>query len=123
MGKLDGVNVIVVDDEFCVAGPTKTVLERAGATVQVFTTATVAIATSSTWINLPQVVMIMDRDLGVENGWLMITQMKQLCPSLRVIAASGLGTLEEARAQEADAFLAKPVYPDQLITKILELVK
>ncbi|HEY5159405.1 MAG TPA: response regulator [Anaerolineales bacterium] len=69
-------------------------------------------------------ILLIDIYLGDKNGIEVVRQIRQTpdLASLRVIMASGIDKNEECMAAGADSFLLKPYMPEELFTKLRDLI-
>lgn len=69
-------------------------------------------------------ILLIDIYLGDRNGIEVVRQIRQTpdLASLRVIMASGIDKNEECMAAGADSFLLKPYMPEELFTKLRDLI-
>lgn len=69
-------------------------------------------------------LLLIDIYLGDRNGMEVVRQIRQTpdLASLRVILTSGIDKTEECMAAGADSFLLKPYMPEELFTKLRDLI-
>jgi DNA-binding response OmpR family regulator len=69
-------------------------------------------------------VLLIDIYLGDRNGMEIVRQIRQTpdLTSLCVIMTSGIDKTEECRVAGADSFLLKPYMPEELFTKLRDLI-
>ena len=126
---LDGVKVLVVDDETDARELTVSVLEGSGACVVASVSSAAAIARfeSSTVDSLPQ-VLVSDIGMPNEDGYELIRQVRQLKAdrggTIPAISLSGYATpddVERALAAGYQAHIRKPMDAEMLVSTVAKL--
>jgi two-component system, chemotaxis family, CheB/CheR fusion protein len=124
---LDGLKILAVDDEYDILDLIKYILETAGATVTIVTSAKAAI-TAIADANGDYDLLLTDIGMPVEDGFALIRQVRALAadrggkmPAAAITAY--VSDRDRQRAIEAgfQVHLGKPIYPDQLIQMVATL--
>lgn len=117
--------ILIIDDEDAIRSIIRRVLEREGHTVHDAPNGGIGIQRARS--ELPDVVitdLIMPEREGIET----IQELRGEFPGLKILAISGAGSVEEggplmdAELLGADASLAKPFQPDQLLRSVASLL-
>jgi len=123
--KLDGLRILVVEDDADTREMLKTILERCGATVRAVESSNAAMAEISH--RLPD-VLISDIGMPGESGYDLIKKIRSLDPELggrlpAVALTAYAGAADRRRALLAgfQTHLAKPVEPDELLAVVANL--
>ncbi|WP_162254430.1 ATP-binding protein [Pelomonas sp. Root1444] len=123
--RLDGVNVLLVDDEADVRAITARVLQSAGARV---TTASTAAEGLRLLRQAPPAVLLSDIGMPVQDGYDLIRQVRALpadaggrVPAAAFTAFAGRDDTERALNAGYQLHLAKPVTPDALVAAVAQL--
>jgi two-component system cell cycle sensor histidine kinase/response regulator CckA len=119
----NGELVLVIDDEEQVRTVTQKTLERFGFKVLVARHGAEGVAA---YAQHPDVAIVLtDMAMPVMDGFVTITALRAINPSVRVLASSGLATKdahERAVAAGANAFILKPYTVDVLIRAIHDVL-
>jgi PAS domain S-box-containing protein len=123
--KLDGLRILVVEDDADTRELLKTILERCGATVRAVESSKAALAEMTRGI--PD-VLISDIGMPGESGYDLIKKIRSLDPDLggrvpAVALTAYAGAADRRRALLAgfQTHLAKPVEPDELLAVVASL--
>jgi PAS domain S-box-containing protein len=123
--KLDGLRILVVEDDADTRELLKTILERCGATVRAVESSNAALAEMTHGI--PD-VLISDIGMPGESGYDLIKKIRSLDPELggrvpAVALTAYAGAADRRRALLAgfQTHLAKPVEPDELLAVVASL--
>jgi CheY-like chemotaxis protein len=123
--QLDGLQILVVEDDTDTRELLKTILERCGATVRAVESSNAALAEMSHGI--PH-VLISDIGMPGESGYDLIKKIRSLDPELggrvpAVALTAYAGAADRRRALLAgfQTHLAKPVEPDELLAVVASL--
>ncbi len=119
--RVDGIRVLVVDDQEDARELLAEVLESAGAAVVVAESAATALEALRT--SVPDVI-VSDIGLPGEDGFALIRQVRVLAPALPAIAVSGYARQEDRDRAVAEGFqvhLTKPVDLDEVVAVIAKL--
>jgi CheY-like chemotaxis protein len=114
---LNGLRVLVADDEPFVRRALRRLLVKAGCAV---TEAATGIAARDVLSEQPFDLVITDYRMPEWTGGDLIRWIRSRWPSLLVVLYSGFP--EEAGAVDADAILAKSVGPDALLDALMRLI-
>lgn len=115
--------ILVVDDENMVCTLAQKVLERFGFQVLVAKTGQRALDTFKA--HHPHIsVVLLDMSLPDIDGQKVLDAMRQLQPEVRVVVSSGYDSLSHGlqNASHGVSFLPKPYMPDQLVSKVREMI-
>jgi CheY-like chemotaxis protein len=112
--------IFVVDDDRIIASTTKTILQLNGYEVRSFVNSLEALEAART---VKPDLVITDVVMPGLSGIDLAIQLKELCPTCKVLLLSGQvkteDLLETAREQGHDfAVLAKPIHPTDLLARI-----
>jgi CheY-like chemotaxis protein/two-component sensor histidine kinase len=123
-GSLDGIRVLIVDDESDARDALALVLERCGARVTVAASAGEAL---EAWVREPHDVLLSDIAMPGEDGYSLIRKIAATVPdggALPAAAVTAYATTED-RARALDAgyrdHLVKPVDPGTLVATVARL--
>ncbi|BBD60552.1 multi-sensor hybrid histidine kinase [Nostoc sp. HK-01] len=123
---LNGIKVLVVDDDFDNCEFVTFVLEQEGANVVMASSAKEALTVLS---HFPADILLSDIGMPQVDGYMLMQQVKNLPPAqggnIKAIALSAYaGEINEKQAINAGfhRHISKPVEPEELITAIVELV-
>jgi PAS domain S-box-containing protein len=126
---LDGVRIVVVDDEADARDLTATALRRYGATVSVAETSKQALKLIQNSAGPPPSVLIADLRMPGGDGYGLIERVRKLPGEVSRILAIAMtayaGEQDEQRALDAgfNLLVAKPVAPDTLVNVVAELLR
>ena len=116
-------NILVVDDDEVIATSFKAILQAEGYSVDTAKTGKEAIEKSkTTFYNLA----LLDIRLPDMEGTTLLTEIHKTLPKMMKIMVTGYPSLENAVAAVnlgADAYVMKPVSPDELLTVVAEKLK
>ena len=118
-----GSTILVVDDEMMVCTLAQKVLEKFGYRVLVAQNGRQALDMFHQ--KLPTIgAVLLDMSLPDIDGQRVLKELRELKPRLPVIVSSGYEALSHQRFQANEViFLPKPYMPDQLISKVREVLK
>ena len=120
---MDKKKILVVDDDEAIVKSFKTILQAEGYSVDTAKTGREAIEKSKTkFYNLA----LLDIRLPDMEGTKLLTQMHRTMPKMMKIMVTGYSSLEnavEAVNMGADAYVMKPVKPDELLTVVGKKLK
>jgi len=123
--KLEGLRILIVEDDADTREMLKTILERCGATVTAAESSNAALAEISH--RIPD-VLISDIGMPGESGYELIKKIRSLDPDLggrvpAVALTAYAGAADRRRALLAgfQTHLAKPVEPDELLAVVASL--
>jgi CheY-like chemotaxis protein len=111
---LDGLSVLVVDDEAGVRKAVGRLLERMGATVHLAEGARRALEVAS---EQRPMIILLDRTMPDGPGEAIIDELRVRVPSVIIVLFSGEPINEELTAR-VDGYLAKPISSDELVAAI-----
>jgi two-component system, chemotaxis family, CheB/CheR fusion protein len=126
---LQGLNILVVDDETDVLTVLATILEHYGATVTTIDSAPAALQTLQAH---PQAYELLLSDLGMPemDGWELIRRIRALdapaggqIPAAALTAYNSSRDRELSRAAGFQAHIAKPIEPAQLVADVANLAR
>ncbi len=124
---LEGIRVLIVDDEADTRDLLRTLLERCGAAVDVVSSAKEAL--SALRARLPD-VLVSDVGMPGENGYDLIRKVRALdagqggaVPAIALTAYAGPADRRSAFLNGFHAHMAKPVEPDELLALIRRLAR
>lgn len=121
---LDGLKVLVVDDEADTRELLEMILEDAGATVIVVSSAPAALQEFTKQI--PD-ILVSDIEMPAMDGYQLIGQIRsQFSSTLPAIALTAYARLEDQQRAKAAGFqkhIAKPVEPQELVKAIADMVR
>jgi two-component system, chemotaxis family, CheB/CheR fusion protein len=126
---LQGLNILVVDDETDVLTVLATILEHYGATVTTIDSAPAALQTLQAH---PQAYDLLLSDLGMPemDGWELIRRIRALdapaggqIPAAALTAYNSSRDRELSRAAGFQAHIAKPIEPEQLVADVANLAR
>jgi two-component system cell cycle sensor histidine kinase/response regulator CckA len=120
-----GETILVVDDEALIRATTREALEAHGYRVLEAPDGAAAIVTYTEHVDTIALV-VTDLMMPVMDGAAMIQLLRQLAPSVRIVAVSGLATSREARqavAQGETVFLAKPYTAHALLHTVARVLQ
>ncbi|MEP7213643.1 MAG: response regulator [Acidobacteriota bacterium] len=125
--KLDGIRVLIVDDDADAAGMLRFALSLSGAEVRTTSSVPEAFVSLSEW--LPDVVLA-DINMPGEDGYALITQLRSREPEngadIPAIALTAMARPEDSERALSSGFqmhIAKPVDIDDLSTAVRSLVE
>jgi PAS domain S-box-containing protein len=123
--KLDGLRILVVEDDADTRELLKTILERCGATVRAVESSNAALAEMTQGI--PD-VLISDIGMPGESGYDLIKKIRSLdperggrVPAVALTAYAGAADRRRALLAGFQTHLAKPVEPDELLAVVASL--
>ncbi|MCJ7766860.1 response regulator [Candidatus Bathyarchaeota archaeon] len=120
---MDKKNILVVDDDEAIAESFKAILQAEGFSVDIAKTGKEAIEKSNTtFYNLA----LLDIRLPDMEGTKLLTKLHEELPIMMKIMVTGYPSLENAvKAVNlgADAYVMKPVKPDELLNVVREKLK
>ena len=123
---LDGIRVLVVDDEPDVRELVAAVLEECGAAVTTAASVETALALLSR--EIPD-VLVTDIGMAERTGYDLIREVRALPPDkgglMKAVALTAHSTLEDAEAAREAGFtvhLPKPAYPAEMVSLLARLV-
>jgi CheY-like chemotaxis protein len=124
VGRLDGLDILVVDDESEACEAVRAILEQYGARVAVATSASEALAKVA---QDPPDVLLADIAMPGTDGCELMRRIRAMDSATRTVPAAALsayGTEHLQRAVEAgyQLFLSKPIAAEELATSLLKLV-
>ncbi len=123
---LNGLRILVVDDEVDTREMLSAVLARCGAEVRGVGSAAAALAALQVW--LPDLI-VSDIGMPAEDGYSLIRKVRQLDQVYRQIPAVALtayaGTEDQTRVLSAgfQMHIAKPIDPEELVTMIATIAR
>nr|WP_268890153.1 response regulator [Gloeocapsopsis dulcis] len=119
---LQGVRVLVVDDEVDMQELVLAILEQYGAEVRIAASATDALLILDSFV--PDVLI---SDIGMPNidGYMLMRQVRQRSrvPAIALTAYAGEYDQQQAMTAGFQDHLAKPVEPEKLVQAIANLIK
>ena len=119
-----GETILVVDDEENIRRITGATLEKFGYRVLLASDGTEAVAVFAQ--NKEEIRLVLtDMAMPFMDGAATIRSLRRLAPDLKIIAASGLSTPEQAAEIDAlgvEAFLQKPYTAEKLLTSIADII-
>jgi signal transduction histidine kinase/ActR/RegA family two-component response regulator len=125
IGRLDGLRVLVVDDESHARELFRTIIENAGAETRQAASAPDALATLAAW--WPD-VLLSDVEMPEEDGYVLMAHVKELTgddrPPIVAIAVTAHSRAEDRRRALESGFkmhLPKPIEPSELVAVIASL--
>ena len=125
--QLEGIRVLVIDDDLDGAILLTTILERAGAAAEVAHSAAEGFKLFSI---APPEVVISDIEMPEEDGYSLISRIRALAPArggrVPAIALTAYGRREDRLRAIAAGFsmhLPKPVHPEELVTLVASLAR
>jgi signal transduction histidine kinase/DNA-binding response OmpR family regulator len=122
---LDGLRILVVDDEADTRELIAAVLVQCGAEVKSTGSAAEALSTLQVWV---ADLIISDIGMPEEDGYSLIRKVRQLgrqynqIPAVALTAYAGIEDQTRVLSAGFQMHIAKPVEPDELITKIANVV-
>jgi signal transduction histidine kinase/response regulator RpfG family c-di-GMP phosphodiesterase len=122
---LDGLRILVVDDEADTRELIATVLLQCGAEVKSAGSAAEALSTLQVWV---ADLIVTDIGMPEEDGYSLIRKVRQLghhysqIPAVALTAYAGIEDQTRALSAGFQLHIAKPVEPDELINKIASVV-
>lgn len=124
---LDGINVLVVDDDADARAFTTFLLEQYGATVTAVASAEAALTAIA---QMKPDVLLSDIGMPVIDGYMLMQQVRSLpleqggyTPAIALTAYAGELNYQRSLAAGFQQHLAKPIEPTALITAIVSLVR
>jgi|SRR5580700_789268 CheY-like chemotaxis protein len=124
--ELDGISVLVVDDDADSREMLALVLERSGA--RVFTAESASQAVTAFQTERPS-VLLLDLGLPDENGFRLLHRLRALVPrggEIPAIALTGYGSpedREQTRAGGFQAHLVKPVALSEMLESVVRVLR
>jgi DNA-binding response OmpR family regulator len=116
------MKLLVVDDEAVILESCRRILEAEGFEVLIMPNADEAlIALKGTEVSL----LLIDVKMPGHNGMYLMERVRERWPQLPILVMSGYHTdetIEEARQQGANIFLAKPFTPDELLHAVHQVI-
>ena len=117
------MKILVVDDEGIVLDSCQRVLKEDGLEVLLVTSADKAIAAIE---DEEPSVLLMDVKMPVRDGMDLMREVKERWPDVPIIVMSGYptpDTITDGAKMGADAFIAKPFTPDELLETIRQVIQ
>ena len=121
-GRLDGVNILIVDDDQDILESFDVALQAEGALTLTVTDGNAAVATCA---DDPPDIVVLDMMLPKRSGFLVLEKIKGFEDSpLVIMVTANEGHRHQAYAESlgVDAYLLKPVPLETLIEKCVELL-
>jgi signal transduction histidine kinase len=122
---LDGLRILVVDDEADTRELIAAVLSQCGAKVKSVGSAAEALVTLQGWM---ADLIVSDIGMPEEDGYSLIRKVRQLgshysqIPAIALTAYAGIEDQTRVLSAGFQLHIAKPVVPDELITKIANII-
>lgn len=121
---LKGIKILIVEDDPASRLYLNKILEKTGAVL--FNAGDGSEAVLSAMDNPDISLILMDIQLPLLNGYLAATKIKESGHTGKIIAQTAYSLaddLEKIRSSDFDDYIIKPIYPDQLINKLSEILK